>query len=57
MVYGSDGSQGSCSRRESDIPDLYKLLTASHNAMVLCGADAIGVLTKIDVIAHPSVRA
>ena len=43
---------------ESDISEPYKLPTAGHNAvMVLRHAEAIGVLTKMDVTVYLSVRA
>ena len=42
----------------ADISELYKQLTAGHNAVVVVrDGKAVGVLTKMDVIAHLSKRA
>jgi len=42
---------------KTDISELYKQLTAGHNAVVVVrDGKAIGVLTKMDVIAHLSKR-
>jgi len=42
---------------KADISELYKQLTAGHNAVVVVrDGKAIGVLTKMDVIAHLSMR-
>jgi cystathionine beta-synthase len=43
---------------KADISELYKQLTAGHNAVVIVrDGEAIGVLTKMDVIAHLSKSA
>jgi cystathionine beta-synthase len=43
---------------KADIADLYRELTMGHNAVVVIrNGKAIGVLTKMDVIAHLSKRA
>jgi cystathionine beta-synthase len=43
---------------KANISELYKQLTAGHNAVVVVrGGKAVGVLTKMDVIAHLSIRA
>jgi cystathionine beta-synthase len=43
---------------KADISELYKQLTAGHNAVVITrDGKAVGVLTKMDVIAHLSKRA
>jgi cystathionine beta-synthase len=42
---------------KADISELYRHLSAGHNAVVVtCDGKAIGVLTKMDVIAHISKR-
>jgi len=41
----------------ADISELYRQLTAGHNAVVVTqGGRAVGVVTKMDVITHSSRR-
>lgn len=44
-----------CLDSKAEISELYKQLTAGHNAVVVtCDGKAVGVLTKMDIISHLS---